>query len=62
MPKLNLSLYNIFLIFLVTVLCFFVYAGFTGTRLLGDDTEKYEPSGPDSHGNTRVRTSRFYHK
>jgi len=62
MPKLNLYLYKIFLIFLGTVLSFFLYAGFTGTRLLGDDTEKYEPSGPDSHGNNRVRTSRFYHK
>ncbi|MGV3588792.1 MAG: hypothetical protein ACO1OF_17435 [Adhaeribacter sp.] len=62
MPKLNLSLYKIFLIFLGTVLSFFLYAGLTGTRLLGDDTEKYEPSGPDSRGNTRVRTSRFYHK
>ncbi len=53
---------KLFLLYLIILLSYFVYAGLTGTRVLGDDTEKYEPSGPNNRGNTRVRTSRFYHK
>lgn len=46
----------------------FLWAGFTGTRMLGDDTEKVEdPSGPGNHNRTG-RSGRhysrgyFYHK
>lgn len=44
----------------------FLWAGFTGTRLLGDDTETIEdPSGPGNHsGRSGRHGSRgyFYHK
>ena len=62
MRKIKFSLHNIFLLYLGAVLLFFLYAGLSGTRMLGDGTEEYDPSGPDSRGNNRVRTSRFYHK
>jgi hypothetical protein len=53
---------KIFVAYLAVVLGYFVYAGLTGTRILGDNTEKYDPSGPDGRGPNRVRSSRFYHK
>lgn len=53
---------KLFLLYLIILLSYFVYAGLTGTRVLGDDKEKYEPSGLDNRANNRVRTSRFYHK
>ncbi len=40
---------KLFLIYLLILLGYFVYAGLTGTRVLDDDTEKYEPSGPDRY-------------
>jgi hypothetical protein len=58
----KLSSYKIFLVYLAVVLGFFVYAGITGTRILGDDTDKYDPDGPDGRGNNRIRHSRSYHK
>lgn len=62
MKKWFLSLPNIFLVYLGVLLVFFVYAGLTGTRILGDDTEKYDPNGPEGRGNNRIKTQRFYHK
>lgn len=62
MKKLRLTLPTLFLVYLLAVLGFFGYAGLTGTRMLGDDTEKYEPSGPDNRGQNRIRQSRYYHK
>ncbi|PSR52742.1 hypothetical protein AHMF7605_04000 [Adhaeribacter arboris] len=62
MKKFKFSLPNLFLLYLGAVMSFFIYAGVTGTRMLGDDTEKFDPNGPGSRENTRVRSSRFYHK
>ncbi|WP_114781679.1 hypothetical protein [Botryobacter ruber] len=63
MPKFKFSFLTFFLLYLVLVLGYFVYAGMTGTRMLGDDTEQFDPSGPDrDSGGRRVRTHRFYHK
>jgi hypothetical protein len=62
MKKKWLSLPALFLVYVFAVLGFFLYAGLTGTRMLGDDSEKYEPSGPDSRGTNRIRQSRYYHK
>ena len=53
---------TIFVLYLAVVLGYFVYAGLTGTRMLGDDTEEYDPNGQSGRGGDRVRTSRFYHK
>jgi hypothetical protein len=58
--KKNLS--KIFLVYLGVVLGYFLYGGLTGTRMLGDDTEEYDPSGLNERGNNSIRTSRFYHK
>ena len=62
MKNWKLSSFKLFLVYLAAVLGFFVYASVTGTRILGDDTERYEPDGPDRPGNNRIRTSRYYHK
>ncbi|MDQ4139615.1 MAG: hypothetical protein M3142_03745 [Bacteroidota bacterium] len=62
MKKFKFSLHNIFLLYLGAVMVFFIYSGVTGTRMLGDDTEKFDPNGPDNRGNYRTRSSRFYHK
>ena len=60
---LNIKYYIAGAAFLVGV---FLWAGFTGTRLLGNDTETIEdPSGPGSHsGRSGRHGSRgyFYHK
>ncbi|MGV3539372.1 MAG: hypothetical protein ACO1OQ_06145 [Rufibacter sp.] len=53
---------SIFLGFLVLVVGSFGYASFTGTRLLGDDAEEFEPSGASNHSSGRVRVHRYYHK
>jgi hypothetical protein len=62
MKKRLTSLPLFLLLYLAVVLGYFTYAGLTGMRLLGDSTEKYDPSGPDGRSNNNVRTSRFYHK
>ncbi|WP_192820465.1 hypothetical protein [Rufibacter sp. LB8] len=52
----------IFLGYLALVVGSFSYASFTGTRLLGDDAEEFEPNGPGSQSSGRVRVHRYYHK
>ncbi|WP_210490399.1 hypothetical protein [Rufibacter aurantiacus] len=51
---------HILLGYLLLVLGYFTYAGFTGTRFLGDDKEESENGGSRSSGSYRRHT--FYHK
>ncbi|KAA9345663.1 hypothetical protein [Adhaeribacter soli] len=61
MKKFKLSTFNIFMVYLAFLLGYFVYAGFAGSRLLGDDKEEYEPEGVRTHsGNSHHYRS--YHK
>jgi hypothetical protein len=52
----------IYLGYLVLVVGSFTYAGLTGTRLLGDNAEEFEPEGPGSQSSGRTRVHRYYHK
>lgn len=63
MPKFKISTYSVFLVYLGVLLGYFAYAGYTGTRILGDDKEEYEPEGlqPRSHSGPS-RIYRSYHK
>ncbi|PRY07419.1 hypothetical protein CLV24_12368 [Pontibacter ummariensis] len=56
------SIYKLFLAYLALVLSFFVYTSATGTRILGDDKEEFEPNGASTGGSTGYRGSRYYHK
>jgi len=62
MPKFKISTHNIFLVYLGVLLSFFLYAGLTGTRILGDDKEKYEPEGVQQRTTGSSRVYRSYHK
>ena len=63
MPKLKVSSYSLFLVYLGVLLSFFVYAGLTGTRILGDDKEEFKPEGVQSQNHSRSpRIHRSYHK
>jgi len=64
MPKFKFSAYNLFLVYLGVLLSFFVYAGLTGTRILGDDKEEFKPEGVQgqSNYNRGPRLYRSYHK
>ena len=63
MPKFKFSAHNLFLVYLGVLLTFFVYAGLTGTRILGDNKEEFKPEGLQSQQNSRgVRFYRSYHK
>jgi hypothetical protein len=66
MFKLQKYAYKIFAAALALFVGVFLWAGITGTRLIGDGKETYEPDGKASSG-SRVRTStgayhRFHHK
>ena len=64
MLKFKKSVYTIFLATLTILVGVFLWAGISGTRLLGDGKETYEPdgkSGPRTGNSTRTY-HRFYHK
>lgn len=57
----KLTIYRLFIAYLVVVLSYFVYVSATGTRILGDDKEEFEPNGA-RNGASGYRGSRYYHK
>ncbi|MFD2245562.1 hypothetical protein [Pontibacter ruber] len=59
----NSLTYKLFIGYLVLVLSYFVYLSATGTRILGDDKEKFEPNGSSgSRSSGGYRGSSYYHK
>ena len=57
----KVTIYRVFILYLVAVLSYFVYVSATGTRILGDDKEEFEPNGSRNTA-TGYRGSRYYHK
>lgn len=58
----KLSIYKVFIAYLVLVLSYFVYVNATGTRILGDDKEEFDPSEGRTGTSSGYRGNRYYHK
>lgn len=59
----KLTTFKLFQVYLAVVLSYFVYAAATGTRIMGDDKEEFEPNGgATGGGSTGYRGRSYYHK
>lgn len=56
------TVYRLFLVYLVVVLSYFMYTTVTGTRILGDDKEEFEPNGASGRSSSGYHGRSYYHK